>query len=73
MTKKITVKERHTDEIEWNQAVKVMWALGLFEEGAHWSKLQEKLLNLARVEKLKERGRYRLIVPMPKVSNAEDE
>ncbi len=65
MAKTITIKERPTDEIEWNQAVKVMWALGLFEEGDHWSKLQERLLNLGRLEKLEDWGRYRLTVPMP--------
>jgi hypothetical protein len=62
---KRTIKRRSTDEVEWNQAIKVMWALGLYEGDEHWSTLRDKLLKLGRLEPTKKEGFYRLTVPLP--------
>jgi hypothetical protein len=55
---KRTIKRRSTDEVEWNQAIKVMWALGLYEGDEHWSTLRDKLLKLGRLEPTKKEGFY---------------
>jgi hypothetical protein len=62
---KRTIKRRSTDEVEWNQAIKVMWALGLYEDGEHWTTSRAKLLKLGRLEPTEREGFYRLTVPLP--------